>query len=80
MGEDHFLGLATRAVGMRTGDFALDGAPLAVRWRGLPGEPADLLNQGKLVVHSVKSYGEFDGEAARARFRAARDSGGEAAP
>jgi hypothetical protein len=75
LGDDQFIGLAVRAVGLRTADFASGSKPLGLRWQGLPATPAELLSQRKLVVHSVKSHGEMDGAAVRAQFRARRTAG-----
>ena len=55
LGEDHLAGLFARAVGYQLGDFGGPSDPLALRWKGLPAPPAELLASGKLVVHSVKS-------------------------
>lgn len=69
MGEDQFLGLAVRAVGLRTLDFATGSKPLALRWHGLPGTPPELVRQGKLVAHSVKTHEDVDGRELREWFR-----------
>ena len=78
LGDDQFMGLAVRAVGLLTADFATGRKPFGMRWQGLPGTPAELVAQGKLVVHSVKSHGDVDGEEVRAWFRARRPDEGRA--
>jgi hypothetical protein len=50
------MALLTRAAGYRIGDFGGPIDPLALKWQGLPAHPADLLNAGKLVTHSVRSW------------------------
>ena len=56
LGEDHIMALLTTAAGYRIGDFGGPIDPLALKWQGLPAHPADLLNAGKLVTHSVRSW------------------------
>ncbi len=75
MGEDQFLGLVVRAVGLRTLDFATGSKPFALRWHGLPATPPELVAQGKLVVHSVKSRDGLDGSEVREWFTNRRVAG-----
>ncbi|GAA2030247.1 glycosyltransferase [Pseudokineococcus marinus] len=82
MGDDHLMGLGVRAAGLTIGDFGRPGDPIAVRWKGLPAAPADLLARGVAVTHSVRSYegatGAFEEdvvmgeEEIRSAFRRAR--------
>lgn len=74
LGDDQFLGLAVRAVGLRMGDLASGEGPLALAWRGLPDTPANLLAAGKAVVHSVKSDAGSGVPGPRSLFRARRDN------
>jgi hypothetical protein len=54
--EDHLFGLITVAAGYEMGDFSGPEDPMAVRWKGLPAAPEELLKAGKLVTHSVRSW------------------------
>ena len=72
MGEDHLFSLLTVAAGFRIADFGGPDDPLAVRWRGLPAHPSQLLADGKLVTHSVRSWEDLDEAAIRRLFAAAR--------
>jgi len=72
LGEDHIMGLLTVAAGYRIADFARPDDPMAVKWRGLPSHPDNLLANKKLVTHSVRFWGDLDEEEIRGIFRAAR--------
>lgn len=72
MCDDHLLSLCVRAAGLRIADFGRPGDPVAVRWKGLPASPEELLARGVAATHSVRSYGDLDEEAIRAAFRRAR--------
>lgn len=74
LGEDHLFAMATVAAGFRLGDFGGPGDPLALRWKGLPAEPAVLLEEGKLVTHSVRSFEALSEPEIRAAFAAARSA------
>ena len=74
VGEDNIMALLTRAAGYRIADFGGPADPLALQWRGLPAHPADLLAQGKLVTHSVRSWNGLTEREIRAIFAAARAS------
>lgn len=52
--EDVTLSLLTQAAGFELHEFAASNQPFALAWRGLPMPPAQVLAQGKKVVHSVK--------------------------
>lgn len=72
LGEDHLFALATVASGFEIGDFALEGQPMGLRWKGLPAAPADLVSQHRKVIHSVRSFeelseGDIRGDFARRR-------------
>lgn len=70
--EDHLFGLIAAATGFETADFSAPGDPMAVRWKGLPAAPADLIKNGKLVTHSVRSWQGMDERAIRDYFAAQR--------
>lgn len=72
LGEDHLFALLTVAAGFAIGDFGGPDDPLAITWQGLPAPPTDLLARGKLVTHSVRSFGELGETGIRARFAAER--------
>lgn len=72
LGEDHLFGLLTAAAGYRIGDFGGPDDPIAVRWKGLPASPADLLAAGKLITHSVRSWDNMGEGEIRAFFAAHR--------
>jgi hypothetical protein len=72
LGEDHLMGLLTVAAGYRIADFARPDDPMAVKWRGLPAHPDELLANKKLVTHSVRSWGPLGEAEIRAIFRTAR--------
>ncbi|HLH83380.1 MAG TPA: hypothetical protein VKV38_08950 [Trebonia sp.] len=72
LGEDHIMGLVTVAAGYRIADFGRPEDPMALKWRGLPAHPEDLLAGKKLVTHSVRSWGSMTEDEIRGIFRAAR--------
>lgn len=81
LGEDHIFGLLTVVAGYQTGDFSGPDDPMAVRWKGLPASPDELLRAGKLVTHSVRSWQGMNESEIRERFAAARlGSGGPKPP
>jgi hypothetical protein len=70
--DDHIMPLLTMAGGYRLADFGGPADPLALRWRGLPAHPLDLLAAGKLATHSVRSWQDLDERQIRAIFAQAR--------
>lgn len=72
LGEDHIFGLITVAAGYRTDDFSQPGDPMAVRWKGLPSAPSELLKARKLVTHSIRSWDGMSEQEIREYFIAAR--------
>lgn len=73
--EDHLLGLLMRAGGLELGDFDGPEHPVAVRWRGLPLSPHDLVKRRKKLIHSTRFWQEEDEDAIRAFFRDHRQVG-----
>ena len=67
--EDVFVSLATRAAGFELKDLNDSGEVFGVAWNGLPGSPAELLEQKRSVIHSVKSSEGFEEKSLRAFFR-----------
>lgn len=74
LGDDHIMSLMTVASGYKIEDFGGPADPLALRWKGLPAHPAELLANGKLVTHSVRSWGELAEREIRNIFADARAS------
>lgn len=72
LGEDHIMALITLAAGYHLADFGRPEDPMALRWRGLPSHPNELLDNKKLVTHSVKSWDILKEPEIRSIFRAAR--------
>jgi hypothetical protein len=72
LGEDFIFGLITVAAGYRTADFSGPEDPLALRWKGLPAAPQELLAKGKLVTHSVRFWADMPEAEIREYFAAAR--------
>lgn len=72
LGDDHIFGLITVAAGYCTADFGGPADPIAVKWKGLPSAPEDLLKAGKLVTHSIRSWGEMSEREIRDYFATAR--------
>ena len=73
LGEDHIMTLLTKAAGYGVGDFGSPDDPMALKWRGLPADPHELLASGKLVTHSVRSWGQLNEQQIRSIFAEARD-------
>ena len=72
LGEDHLMALMTVAAGYRIADFSRPEDPMAVKWKGLPSHPDELLANKKLVTHSVRSWEALREAEIRAIFRTAR--------
>ena len=75
LGEDHIMALLTYAAGYRIADFGGPEDPLALKWKGLPAHPEELLAKRKLVTHSVRSWGNLSEEEIRRIFKEARTYG-----
>ncbi|MGH3257802.1 MAG: hypothetical protein ACRDOU_20820 [Streptosporangiaceae bacterium] len=78
LGDDQIMSLLAVAAGHQIADFGGPADPLAVKWRGLPAHPSELLKQGKLVTHSVRSWGDLTERQIRGTFAAARALAGGA--
>ena len=76
LGEDHLMSLLTVAAGFRIADFGGPGDPMALKWRGLPAHPSELLADGKLITHSVRSWGDLGERQIRSIFAEARTAAG----
>ena len=72
LGEDHIMSLLVVAAGYRIADFGRPEDPMALKWRGLPAHPEELLANKKLVTHSVRSWENLGEDEIRGIFRAAR--------
>lgn len=73
LGEDHIMTMITRAAGYGIGDFGNPEGPMALKWRGLPADPHELLATGKLVTHSVRSWHQLTEQQIRNIFAEARN-------
>jgi glycosyltransferase involved in cell wall biosynthesis len=76
LADDHLMSLLTVAAGFRIADFGGPGDPLALKWRGLPAHPAELLADGKLITHSVRSWHDLNERQIRSIFAEARATTG----
>jgi glycosyltransferase involved in cell wall biosynthesis len=76
LADDHLMSLLTLAAGFRIADFGGPGDPLALKWRGLPAHPSELLADGKLITHSVRSWGDLSERQIRSIFAEARATAG----
>jgi hypothetical protein len=74
LADDHLMSLLTVAAGFRIGDLGGPEDPLALKWRGLPAHPSDLLASGKLITHSVRSWGDMTERQIRSVFAEARST------
>jgi hypothetical protein len=73
LGEDIVLGLLCGAAGLRMGNLVAPGEAFGVTWKDLPAAPAELVDRGYSIVHSVKD-GRYGTEAElRAWFRSRID-------
>jgi hypothetical protein len=72
--EDQIFGLCLLSLGYQLGEFGnrYDDLPMGVQWRGLPASPEELMERGKSIVHSTKSFRSMDEESIRSEFRSAR--------
>lgn len=76
LADDHLMSLLTVAAGFRIADFGGPEDPLALKWRGLPAHPSELLAGGKLITHSVRSWGDLTERQIRSIFAEARATQG----
>ncbi len=74
LGEDQIMALLTRAAGWRIADFGGPEDPMALKWRGLPAHPDDLLARRKLITHSVRGWNDLTEPEIRQTFAQARAS------
>jgi hypothetical protein len=72
LGEDHIMALITVAAGYRIADFGRPADPMALKWRGLPSHPDELIANEKLITHSVRSWDSLKESEIRGIFKAAR--------
>ena len=72
LGEDHIMSLLAVAAGYRIADFGRPEDPMALKWRGLPAHPEELLANKKLVTHSVRSWEDLAEDEIRGIFRTVR--------
>lgn len=72
--EDYIFGLCLFSLGFQLGEFGnrYDDLPMGVNWMGLPASPEELMERGKSIIHSTKSFGTMNEDAIRDEFREAR--------
>jgi hypothetical protein len=70
--DDHLMSLLTVAAGWAIDDFGGPEHILALRWRGLPMHPDELVRRRKKITHSVRAWESMGEQEIRARFAAAR--------
>lgn len=70
--EDILFSLAVRAAGFELRDLNDSGEVFGVAWKGLLASPAELLRQGRSIIHSVKSSEGLDEKNIRHYFREER--------
>lgn len=68
-GEDRAMGMYARAVGLRVRNFSGRGEVFGVHNPGLAAEPAELVNAGYALIHSVKNDRRFTETTIRDYFR-----------
>jgi hypothetical protein len=76
LGEDHLMGLLTRAAGYELADFATGSGPIGIALKGLPAEPEELVRMGKKIIHSIKNHPGKTEREIRDHFRVLRQPAG----
>lgn len=74
LSDDHIISLIVRTSGYGIGDFSTDNYPICIKWRGLPYPPQQLIAKRKKIIHSTKSYKNFNELETREYFRNLRNS------
>ncbi len=77
--EDHLFSLLTILLGFTLEDFATEGLPMGIKWRGLPDSPENLVLQNKKIIHSIKFWQDMDQEKIRIFFARKRINDNEQA-
>lgn len=72
LGEDHIMSLLTVAAGYELAEFSRPTDPMALKHRGLPMHPSDLISAEKLVTHSVRFWSQLNETQIRKIFAHAR--------
>lgn len=70
--DDHILSMLIMAAGYELEEFSRPGDPMALKQRGLPAHPEELLATGKLVTHSVRYWQDLKEKEVRDIFARAR--------
>lgn len=60
LGDDHIISLLVRASNYKIADFATGDYPICIKWRGLSYLPDELVTRRKKIIHSTKSYKQFN--------------------
>lgn len=74
--DDVLIGLLAYAAGYEIGDAGQPGGVVALRWRGLPFSPQEILDSGACITHSVRSYQGMAEPEIRRFFRERRHGDG----
>lgn len=74
LGEDHLFALLAKAQGFSFSSLSKPGQPFACAWRGLPASPEQLFNEGKKIIHSVKSFNTMNEQEIRFYFQEKRNA------
>ncbi len=70
--EDHLFSLLTKVVGLELADLADERLPFGIAFKGLPGPPEKLHEQGKKIIHSIRFWKDMKEDAIRTYFRGFR--------
>jgi glycosyltransferase involved in cell wall biosynthesis len=73
--EDQIFAIALRACGFKLADFGSkrgEAGPFATKHIGMPAHPQQLIDEGKSLIHSTRSFGDMDEASIRSVFAAAR--------
>lgn len=70
--EDMIVSMCVKSVDLALQDGSGREEPFAIRFRGLPDRPENLLARGHSIIHSVKDFGDLKEADVRAYFRRRR--------
>jgi hypothetical protein len=59
IGEDIILSMYTYSMGLRLLDLSEKNQPFGIHWRGLPFEPARMIDCGYSIIHSLKNDSRY---------------------
>jgi hypothetical protein len=70
--EDMIVSLCVKSVDLALQDASGQEEPFAIRFRGLPDRPENLVARGHSIIHSVKDFGDLKEADVRSYFRQRR--------